>query len=89
MNARDWGSELLTRHREVLTPAQVADFEAYDRDGEGWLAAYDLFRDGVDDNWLTRDELAEALALARSNQFSTMSSEAERIALGAIKASVD
>ena len=84
MNARDWGFELMEHHREVLSAVQVGDMLAYDEHGDGWLAAYDLFRDGVDDGWITRDELTQALSLARAKQFAMLSAEAERVALAAL-----
>lgn len=78
VNASDWATELLSRHAAVLSRVQVEDTKALIADGDGWLAAYDLFRDGLRDGWLTTRDLTEARKLARDGAFSKFSAGVER-----------
>ncbi|OFJ55184.1 hypothetical protein [Mycolicibacterium grossiae] len=47
-------------------------------DGDGWLAAYDLFVDGDRDRWLTAANYREAHRLAREKAFWKFSGSVER-----------
>ncbi|MBS9534894.1 hypothetical protein KIH27_14975 [Mycobacterium sp. M1] len=78
MNATDWATELLRSHSVALTAVQMDDTRALIADGDGWLAAYDLFRDGIDDGWLDDADLTVALELARAGAFSKFSADVER-----------
>ena len=78
VNARDWAFELIKRHRDALDDKEIEEARILDEDGDGWLAAYDLFCAGIEDGWLTRADLAEALRLAREKQFSKFSEGVER-----------
>lgn len=84
MNATDWATELLRSHSGVLTRVQVKDTRALIADGEGWLAAYDLFREGIDDGWLTTGDLTAVLELARAGAFSKFSADVEHKATAAL-----
>lgn len=84
MNVSDWAADLLQRHADMVTPSRVDDAHALIADGEGWLAAYDLFRDGIHDGWLTATDLTGALTLARAGAFSKFSADVERKASGAL-----
>jgi hypothetical protein len=85
VNATDWATELLNRHSDVLSGTQVEDTRALIGDGDGWLAAYDLFRDGIDDGWLTDADLRAVLTLAREGAFSKFSQDVERKAATELK----
>ncbi|TDH50199.1 hypothetical protein [Mycobacterium talmoniae] len=84
MNVSGWATELLQRHADAVASARIDDVHALVADGEGWLAAYDLFRDGMDDGWLTTTDLSEALGLARAGAFSKFSADVERKAARAL-----
>lgn len=88
VNASDWATELLSRHAAVVSRVQVEVTKAMVDDGEGWLAAYDLFREGLEDGWLTVRDLTEARELARAGAFSPkLSPGIERDAQQALQAS--
>lgn len=80
MNVSDWASELLREHAATLTRAEVAEAEMLIEDGEGWLAAYDLFTAGDQDGWLTVDNYRTAEKLAHAKAFSKFSAGVERTA---------
>lgn len=85
VNASDWATELLSRHAAVLTSVQIEGAKALIADGDGWLAAYDLFCEGLEAGWLTVQDLREAQKLARGGAFSPkLSPGVEREALRAL-----
>lgn len=80
MIASDWASELLREHAAKLKRAEIAEAKILIEDGEGWLAAYDLFTAGDQDSWLTAENYRTAAKLAREKAFSKFSETVERVA---------
>lgn len=72
VNVTDWAEGLAHKHADRLTSAQVGDFRALVDDGDGWVAAHDLVRDGMDDGWLDSQDVREAVDLARRGGFSNL-----------------
>lgn len=92
MNISEWAAELIERHAADLGPETVDVRRRCIARGDGWLAAYDVFRQGADDGWLTEQDLRDALKFARPaagsrfGAFSRLSPSVERQALDVLAA---